>query len=51
MWIADPDRKTIEVLVHTQEGFRREAAYVGDDVLRSSILPGLEVPLPRVFHP
>jgi len=51
MWIADPDRKTIEVLVNTEEGFRREAAYVGDDVLRSSILPGLEVPLSRVFRP
>jgi len=51
MWIADPDKKTIEVLVNTEEGFRRQAAYARDDVLRSSILPGLRVPLTRVFRP
>lgn len=49
MWIADPEKKTVEVLVNTEEGFRQEALYAGDDVLRSPLLPGLEVPLARVF--
>jgi Uma2 family endonuclease len=49
MWIADPDKKSIEVFVNTEERFRREAVYVEEDVLRSPLLPGLEVPLARVF--
>jgi Uma2 family endonuclease len=49
MWITDPRKRTIEVFVNTDEGFRREALYAGDDVLRSPLLPGLEVPLARVF--
>ena len=49
MWIADPDRKTVEVLVNTEHGFRREALCTGDDVVVSPLLPGLEVPLVRVF--
>ena len=49
MWIADPDKKTVEVFVNTGEAFRREALYAGEDVLRSPLLPGLEVPLARVF--
>jgi Uma2 family endonuclease len=49
MWIADPDRKTIEVFVNAEEGFRAQALYRGDDVLRSPLLPGLEIPLARVF--
>jgi Uma2 family endonuclease len=49
MWIADPRKKTIEVFVNTEDGFRRQALYAGDDVLRSPLLPGLEVPLARVF--
>jgi len=49
MWIADPLKKTIEVFVNTVDGFRREATYSAEDVLRSPLLPGLEVPLGRVF--
>jgi Uma2 family endonuclease len=49
MWIADPDRKTIEVFVNSGEGFRRDAIYVREDVLQSPLLPGLEIPLARVF--
>lgn len=51
MWIADPDRKTIEVFVNTDDGFRRDAIYAGEDVLRSPLLPGLEVPIARAFAP
>jgi Uma2 family endonuclease len=49
MWIADPDRKTIEVFVNSGEIFRRDATYREEDVLRSPLLPGLEIPLARVF--
>jgi Uma2 family endonuclease len=49
MWIANPQKKTIEVFVNAEEGFRRDALYAGDDVLRSPLLPGLEVQLSRVF--
>ena len=49
MWIADPDKKTVEVFVNTEGRFRREAVYVEQDVLRSPLLPGLEVALVRVF--
>ena len=49
MWIADPDRKTIEVFVNAGERFRRDAIYGGETVLRSPLLPGLEIPLARIF--
>lgn len=49
MWIADPDRKTIEVLVNSREGFRAQASYGGEDVLTSPLFSGLEIPLARVF--
>ena len=51
MWIADPDKKTVEVFVNAKGDFRREALHAGDDVLRSLLLPGLEIPLGRVFAP
>jgi Uma2 family endonuclease len=51
MWLVDPDRKTIEVLVNTPEGFRREALYGEADTARSAILPGLEFPVAPVFRP
>jgi Uma2 family endonuclease len=41
--------RRIEVHVNTEKGFRRESVYAGDDVLRSPLLPGLEVALARVF--
>jgi Uma2 family endonuclease len=50
MWIADPDKKTIEVFVSAGGSFRREALYGRDDVLRSPLLPGLEIPLAGVFR-
>jgi Uma2 family endonuclease len=49
MWIVEPGERAIEVFVNSSEGFRREAVFSGADVLRSPILPGLEIPLDRVF--
>jgi Uma2 family endonuclease len=49
LWIADPQKKTIEVFVNVKEGFRREGLYTGEDVLQSPMLPGLRIPLAGVF--
>lgn len=49
LWIASPEARTIEVLVNSKDGFRREAIYGYGDRLRSPLLPGLEIPLNKVF--
>ncbi len=49
LWIADPERKTVEVLVNTREGFRGHALLGIGEILRSPLLPGLEIPLGTVF--
>lgn len=49
LWIADPEAKTIEVLVNTREGFRRDALFGRGQVLRSPLLPGLEISINQVF--
>ncbi len=50
LWIADPEAKTIEVLVNTREGFRRETLFTSGQVLRSTLLfPRLEISIDQVF--
>jgi Uma2 family endonuclease len=49
MWIADPDSKTVEVLVATGEGFRSETRFSGSEVLTTRLLSGLRIPLDQVF--
>ena len=49
MWIVDPQARTIEVFRSSSEGFRREATCSATDVLGSPRVPGLEIPLERVF--
>ncbi len=49
LWIADPVARTIEVLVNSQEGFRRDALVGETETLRSVLLAGLEIPLSAVF--
>lgn len=51
MWLVDPAGKTIEVLVNTEEGFRRDAIYAEPDTVRSVILSGLAFPAAPVFWP
>jgi Uma2 family endonuclease len=48
-WLADPDRKTVEVLVNTTEGFRRESLFGVAETLRSPLVPGLKIPLAEAF--
>lgn len=49
LWLADPAAKTVEVLVLAEGGFRREFLYGSGQVLRSPLLPGLEISLSRIF--
>jgi Uma2 family endonuclease len=49
MWIADPATRTIEVLINASGALRREALFGADEVLVSLLLPGLEIPLARIF--
>jgi Uma2 family endonuclease len=51
MWLVDPAAKTIEVLVNTEEGFRREAICSEPDTVRSVVLSGLEFAVAPVFGP
>ncbi len=51
MWLVDPEAKTIEVLVNSPDGFRREAFYGEADTVRSAVLPGLEFRVAPIFRP
>lgn len=49
MWIADPAARTVEVLSNAGTEWRRQALCTSSEMLRSPLLPGLEIPLVRVF--
>ena len=49
LWIADTKEKKIEVLINSADGFRQEAAFGLGATLRSSLLPGLQIPIVEVF--
>ena len=49
LWIVDPVSKTVELYAGTGAAFRREALFTIGDTARSPLLPGLEIPLARVF--
>jgi Uma2 family endonuclease len=50
-WVVDPDLDVIRVCRRTDEGFDRPMELSGEagDVLTCPLIPGLEVPLARVF--
>ena len=50
-WVVDPDIDVIRVYARGDEGFGRavELSHEAADVLRTPLLPGLEIPLSRVF--
>ncbi len=50
MWLVDPDGKTIEVLVNTEDGFRRKNLYAEGDTAHSSVLPGFECRVAQIFQ-
>jgi Uma2 family endonuclease len=49
LWIADTKEKRIEVFTNSGDGFREEAVFGLGTVLRSTLLPGLEIPIAEVF--
>jgi Uma2 family endonuclease len=49
LWVADPDAKTIALFTNSGQGFQEEALLRMGEVLRSRLLPGLEIPLTRIF--
>jgi Uma2 family endonuclease len=51
-WIVDPDIDVIRVYRRTSEGFGRpiELSREAGDVLTTALLPGLELPLARIFR-
>jgi len=51
MWLVDPTANTIEVLVNSEEGFRREALYEEADTVNSVCLPELEFAPGSLFRP
>ncbi len=48
-WLVDPEMETIEVLQLGARGYRRAGLYEKRQVLRSSLLAGLEIPLAEIF--
>jgi len=48
-WIVDPTEKTVEVYMLGERGFEPVGRYRGEETLKSSLLPGLEVPLREIF--
>jgi len=50
-WIFDPRRKTAQVWERIAEGLRRRALLfaAAGDILTTSLLPGLEIPLAEIF--
>jgi Uma2 family endonuclease len=50
-WVVDPDIDVIRVYRRSAEGFARpvELSAETGDVLTTPLLPGLEIPLARVF--
>ena len=51
-WVVDPDIDVIRIYRRSGERFERpvELSREADDVLTMALLPGLEMPLARVFR-
>ncbi|WP_447975037.1 Uma2 family endonuclease [Nitrospira sp. Kam-Ns4a] len=48
-WLVDTDAKTIEVLALREGQYHRAGLYARQDVLVSPLLPGLTIPLTKIF--
>lgn len=49
-WIVEPRNQTVEVFVLVKNNYQRVQTYVHEDVVSSSTLKGLKVPLGQVFE-
>lgn len=50
-WIADPDSQSIEVLFFGDTGLEVFQVFPRESILRSPLLPGLEMDLREIFEP
>ncbi len=50
MWLIEPGTRTIEVFVNAGEGFRLHGRFATDDLVRSTVLAGLEFPAASIFR-
>jgi Uma2 family endonuclease len=50
-WIVDPESVSIDLLVLDSGSYRRSGLFRKGDVLRSPLLPGLEIRIDGVFPP
>jgi Uma2 family endonuclease len=50
MWIIDPGSRTIEVLENSGQGFRPHVTFGGSELVRSTVLPGLDLPAASIFR-
>lgn len=50
LWLIDPEDETVEVLALRAGRYERVALYGQADVLRSTVLPDLELPVGRLFR-
>ena len=49
-WLADPQRRTVLALVLRDDEYEVAGEFSGGDLLTSSLFPGLEIPLSRLFR-
>ena len=51
-WVVDPDIEVVRVYRRSDQGFARpiEMSAEAGDVLTTPLLPGLEIPLARLFE-
>lgn len=48
-WIVSPEARTVKVLVLTDGAYARHVRASGDELVTSTILPGLSIPASKVF--
>lgn len=49
-WIADPENRTIEQLIHTGEGFTSRGLFASGETLEPATLPGLALSVDQIFE-
>lgn len=49
-WVVDPDSNWVEVYQREGEAYGERQILEDDDILSAPLLPGLEVPLAKLFR-
>jgi Uma2 family endonuclease len=50
MWLVDPRERSIEVFVNAGDGFSLRGRFSGEDLVRSTVLAELDLPVASVFR-